>query len=299
MGALFGSELLLVKPVFSVQRLRDSQTRAPKCTISPGCSWKKKKKDYSYQFCQIPQTRCLLQRVTSRSFSGKEGLRWSECDSQRAGLQSRWESLGSTHQGAGKCLEKQKKSLQGQEWSQQQGSFPTSAPLLCSLALCPAGDSVWRGHDPFSHHERHGLVHLPEQCGAGGESPPSSLPSLLSFQPLTTRGCGGGRISLRDLSRITFWKWMLMSTRRAPGSIKVWTWPGMCLNLGRGLWHIYQAVFQARWVSLKMRQVRELPDITNLVVQWQDHFKSLCSTIYCYKFSKFTSFLGAGGRLFR
>lgn len=59
---------------------------------------------------------------------------------------------------------------------------------------------------------------------------------------------------------------MLMRKERTPGSIKVLTCLEMCLNLSGAVWYIYQAIFQACWVSLKMQQALEPLDIMNRVV---------------------------------
>lgn len=134
----------------------------------------------------------------------RRGLRWNECNSQRTGLKMRYESLGSTHQGACKCLEKQKKVSSRTEMESAARVLQNECPYSAARELFLSRDSVRRGHNPFSHHERHRLFQLPEECGAGvWVSFKFIALSSLSAAP---HNLGGGCIWLIDLSPVTFWK---------------------------------------------------------------------------------------------
>lgn len=168
----------------------------------------------------------------------------------------RCESPGVNAPGCLQVSKEAKKSLQGQRWSQQQGSFRMSAPYSAACELYLSRDTVWRGHNPFFHHKRHRLFQFPEECGAGVwvSSKFIALSSLSSPSQLG----GGWRMGLTNRFESCNLLKMLMRKRRAPGSIKMLTWLGMCLNLCRRMWHIYQAIVHTCWVSLKMQQVHEL-----------------------------------------
>lgn len=87
------------------------------------------------------------------------------------------------------CLQVSKEakmSLQGQRWSQQQGSFRMSAPYSAACELYLSRDTVWRGHNPFFHHKRHtfpvprrmwgwGMSLLQVHCSVFSLSSPSQL----------------------------------------------------------------------------------------------------------------------------
>lgn len=153
---------------------------------------------------------------------------------------------------------KKKQSLQGQRWSWQQGSFrwmpPTLQPVTSTSPQTVSEGVITHAFTTedtdFSSSQKN--VQL------GCECPPSSLPWLFCLQPLTIWVQGEGLTNKFESYNLLK---MLMRKSRAPGSIKMLTWLGMCLNLCKAMWHIYQAIFQACWVSLKMQQTHGLLEI--------------------------------------
>lgn len=257
-------------------------------------SWLLLKGDYRYRFCQIPQTRCLLQRVTSRSFSWKEGFCWSECDSQRAGLQLRWESLGSTHQGACK-LQRSKKSLfKDRDGVSSKGLSKWGPPSSASCELCPHRRQCLKGSRPvLSPWKTQTCPPTRRMWGWGWVS--SKFTALSSLVPAPhnlggaylTNGCDSDNLLK-----------MLMSTRRAPGSIKVLTWPGMCLNQSRAACGIFIRQFSKHAAS-PWRCNKHLGSWISWILLLNGRIiLSVFAPPSCYKFSKSTSFFFFFWRLF-
>lgn len=181
----------------------------------------------------------------------RKRLSWSECDSQGAWSQMRWESLRSPHQGASKCPEKQKSLFKDRDGSGSKGPSqwvpPTPQPVN---SASPEAMSEGVMTHPFTRKDTD-FFSSPKNVGLGYESPPSSLPcSPLSPALETWWGVEGSlthRFESFDLLK------MLMGKRRTPGNFKMLTWLGMCLNPCRAMWHIYQAISRSCWVSLKMQ----------------------------------------------
>ena len=118
----------------------------------------------------------------------RRGLSWSECDSPRADREMRCESLGSTHQGACKCLEKQEKSLfKDRGGVSCPGPSDWGPPPLQPVNFA-SPETVSEGVVTRSlTTEDTDFFQLREECGAGvWVSFEFIVLCLLSLQPLTT-----------------------------------------------------------------------------------------------------------------
>lgn len=188
------------------------------------------------------------------------------------------------------CLqvaEKQKESLQGQGWSQQQGSFQMRAPLLCILWTLPPPETVSEGvttcsftmkDTDLSTYQKNvglGVSLLQVHCPVFSRSSPPQL--------------GGGAYLTNGCDSDNLLK-MLMSTRRAPGSIKVLTWPGMCLNQSRAACGIFIRQFSKHAAS-PWRCNKHLGSWISWILLLNGRIiLSVFAPPSCYKFSKSTSF---------
>lgn len=200
-------------------------------------------------------------------------------------LKMRCESLRSTHQGASKCPEKQKRLFKDRDGGGSKGPSQWVPPTLQPVnSASPEATSEGVLTHPFTRKDTD-FSSSQKNVGLEYESPPSSLPCPLSLALETWWGWRGdltNRCESFDLLK------MLMGKRRTPGSITMLTWLEMCLDLCRAMWHIYQAISLSCWVSLRMQQARGLLGIVSLVFNGKILLSLcfFCSTIYYYRLCK-------------
>lgn len=169
---------------------------------SPCCSW-----EQTIVICSAKHQRHAI------SFGGsylghsheRRRLSWSECDSQGAGLKMRCKSLGSTHQGACKCLEKQKTLFKDRDGVSSKGPSQWVPPTLQPVNSTSPETMSEGVITHFSHHDRRGLFQFTEECGSGLWVS-SKFIALSSFSPAPHNLVGVQWVWLTELSHVTFWK---------------------------------------------------------------------------------------------
>ena len=133
----------------------------------------------------------------------------------------RYESLGSTHQGACKCLEKQKKVSSRTEMESAARVLQNECPYSAARELFLSRDSVGRGHNPILSPRKTQTFPAPRRMW--GESVSLLQVHCPVFSLCSPPQLVGGRGYLTNRFESCNLLKMLMSKRRAPGSIKMLT----------------------------------------------------------------------------
>lgn len=159
-------------------------------------------------------------------------------------------------------------------------------PYSAARELFLSRDSVRRGHNPFSHHERHRLFQLPEECGAGvWVSFKFIALSSLSAAP---HNLGGGVYLTNRFESCNFLKMLINEQEKGPRKHQN-------ADMTRDAFEPVQrdvaylsGNFPSTLCLLEDATSTWAPGYHNSCVNGKTSFSFsfFCSTIYCYKLSK-------------